>query len=236
MWRVSRVFAVTIAAALTLPAAAEDLTIASKTRFGEVNGTQTAWVTPTRMKTAGGGSASIFDFRTGTMTFFDEAKKTYFVTSVEEMTAYAKRREEQAKTSGFVPQAFGKLGAVTAKNTGRRRQIAGHSCDDWVLSMGNALVFEVCAAPRLTVPPSYFDARKAAYAGMGPMGRHFEKMFDSMRKVRGYPLSLAMHVKMEELKQETLNEATEVKTGAIPAAVFEVPADYTKKKSPFAPG
>jgi len=71
---------------------------------------------------------------------------------------------------------------------------------------------------------------------MGPMGRHFERMFDALRKVRGYPLSLAMHVKTEGMKQETLTEATEVRKGAIPADTFAVPAEYKKKKSPFAPG
>jgi hypothetical protein len=68
------------------------------------------------------------------------------------------------------------------------------------------------------------------------MGRHFEKMFEAMKKARGYPLSFAMHVKMEGMKQETLTEATEVRKGGIPAATFEVPAAFTKKKSPFAPG
>ena len=236
MWRASGVSAVTLAAALAVPAAAQDLTIASKTRFGEKQGTQTVSLTPTRMKTAGGGNASIVDFRTGTITFLDEEKKTYSVTSLAEMTANAKYREAQAKTSDFNAQAFGELGEVTARKTGRSRRIAGYGCDEWILALGDVLVFEVCAARELAVPLSYFDARKAVYTGMGPMGRHFGKMFESMRKVPGYPLSLAMHVKMEKMKQETLTEATEVKKDPIPAAVFVIPADYTKKKSPFSPG
>ena len=222
-------------AAPAAPAAAADFTIVSKTRFGEKQGTQTVFLTPTRMKTAGGGNDSIVTFQTRTMTFLDEEKKTWFVTSVDEMTAYARRREEQARTSGFVPQTFGALGEVAARRTGRTRRIAGYACDEWVFTMSEALVFEVCAARRLAVPPSYFDARGAAYGGMGPMGRHFEKMFEAMKKARGYPLSFAMHVKMEGMKQETLTEATEVRKGGIPAATFEVPADFTKKKSPFAP-
>ena len=230
-----KVFAVASVAALALPAAAEDYTIVSKTRFGEKQGTQSVSLTPTRMKTAGGGNESLVDFQTRTMTFLDEEKKTWFVTSVDEMSAYARRREEQAGTSGFVPQTFGALGEVAARRTGRTRRIAGYSCDEWVFTMSEALVFEVCAARGLAVPPSYFDARGAAYGGMGPMGRHFEKMFAAMKKARGYPLSFAMHVKTEGMKQETLTEATEVKKGAIPAATFEVPAAFTKKTSPFAP-
>lgn len=229
------IFAAASCVAFALPAVAEDFTIVSKTRFGEKAGAQTVYLTPAHMKTAGGGGDSIFEFENGRMTFLDEAKKTYYVTSAEEMAAYAKRREEQAKVSGFNVQAFGALGEVAARKTGKTRRIAGYTCDEWVVAMGEALILEVCAARRLPVPPAYFDARKAAYAGMGPMGRHFERLFGAMRKVGGYPLSLAMHVKTEGMKQETLTEAIEVRKGAIPADTFAVPADYTKKKSPFAP-
>jgi Domain of unknown function (DUF4412) len=214
---------------------AESFRIVSKTRYGEKQSTQTVLLTPARMKTTGEGSDSIVEFATGKMTFLDDGKKTYYVTSIEELTTYAKSREEQAKMSGFTAQSFGSVGPVAARRVGHSRQIAGFSCDEWVFAMGDALVFEVCAARRLTVPRAYFDARRASYAGMGPMGRHFEKMFEAMRKVRGYPLSLAMHVKMQEMKQETLTEVTEVEKGGIPPAAFEIPADYTKKKSPFAP-
>jgi hypothetical protein len=222
-------------AALAVPAGAEDLTIVSKTRFGEKEGRQTVFLTPTRMLTKSGGAASIVEFESGQMTFLDEAKKTYYLSSVEEMAAYAKRREEQAKTSRFNEQAFGALGEVTARKMGKSRKIAGYACEGWVVALGEALVFELCAAPELAVPPAYFNARRAAYAGMGPMGRHFEKMFEAMRKIPGYPLSLAMRIKTEGMKQETLYEATEVTKGAIPPGTFAVPADYRKKKSPFAP-
>lgn len=219
---------------LAVAARAEDLTILSKTRFGEKQGTQTLFLTPTRMKTAGAGNDSIIELSSGRMTFLDEAKKTYYVTSVEEMAAYAKRREEQSQASGFNTESFGVLGEASARKTGQGRRIAGHPCDDWVITMGEGLVFEVCAARDLRAPNGYFDARGAAYAGMGPMGRHFAKMFDAMKKVRGYPLSLAMHVKLQGMKQESLTEATEIKREAIAPAVFEVPADYTKRPSPFA--
>jgi hypothetical protein len=220
-------------AAFALPATAQDVTIVSKTRFGEKQGAQTVFLTPARMKTSGGGSDSIVEFATGQMTFLDGEKKTFYVTSTAEMAAYARHREEQAKASGFNAREFGGLGEVTARKTGKTRRIAGAACIEWVFAMGEALVFQVCAAPDLPVPPAYFDARKSAYAGMGPMGRHFEKMFEAMRQAQGYPLALAIHVKTESMKQETLTEATDVRRGAIPRETFAVPADFTKKKSPF---
>lgn len=227
-------------AAITIPAllvaarvAAQDLTIVSKTRFGEKQGTQTVFLTQKRMKTAGAGNDSIVDFSNGQMTFLDQEKKTYYVTSVTEMAAYAKHREDLSKASGFNAESFGPLQEATARKTGRARRIAGHPCDEWTVAMGEGLVFEVCAAPTLKVPRGYFDARAAAYAGMGPMGRHFARMFETLRTLRGYPLSFAMHVKMEGMRQESLVEATGVRRGPIPPAAFEVPADYAKKASPF---
>jgi hypothetical protein len=221
--------------ALALPAAAEDLTIVSKTRFGKNEGHQTVFLTPARMLTKGGGGDAIVEFGDGTMTFLDEEKKTYYVTSIAEMDAYARRRGEQAKASDFNAQAFGALGEAAAKKTGKARTIAGYSCESWVVALGDALVFDVCAAPELPVPPAYFDARQAAYSGIGPMGRHFQKVFEAMRQVRGYPLFLAMHVRTAGMKQETLTEATEVHKGSIPPETFAVPPDYARKKSPFAP-
>ena len=225
--------AFTIAAMLAAAARAEDVTIVSKTRFGEKQGTQTVFLSSAKMKTAGTGSDSVVDLATGQMTFLDEQKKTYYITTVEEMAAYAKRREEQAKASGFNTESFGVLGEALAKKTGKTRRIAGHPCDDWTIQMGEGLLFEVCAARDLPTPKGYFEARGAAYAAMGPMGRHFAKMFEAMKKTRGYPLSLAMHVRLESMKQESLTEATEVRRG-VPAGAFEIPPDYAKKASPFA--
>jgi hypothetical protein len=228
-----RLFAAVICVAFALPVAAQDVTIVSKTRFGEKQGTQTVFLTAKQMKTAGAGNDSIVDFLTGQMTFLDQEKKTYYVTSVAEMAAYAKHREDLSQASGFNAETFGPLKEASVRKTGRARRIAGHVCDEWTIAMGDGLIFEVCADRVLKAPRGYFDARAAAYAGMGPMGRHFARMFEAMRSVRGYPLSFAMHVKMEGLKQESLIEATGLKKGAIPPAAFEVPADYTKKASPF---
>ena len=225
---------VTFALLHAAAARAADWTIVSKTRFGEKQGTQTVFLSAGRMKTSGGGSEAIVDLETGAMTFVDAGKKSYFFTSIEELDRYAGAREAQAKASGYNAEEFGALAEPSARKSGGSRQIAGHPCEDWTIRMGDGLVFEVCAARDLPAPSGYFEARGAAYAGMGPMGRHFRKMFEAMKKTRGYPLALVMHVKLESMKQESLTEATEVKAGAISASTFDIPGDYTKKTSPFA--
>jgi len=218
---------------LTPAAPAEDLTIVSKTLFGDKQGTQTVLLSGRRMKTSGGGSESIVDFESGAMTFLDDKKKVYYVTSIDELDRYAAAREAQAKASGYNAEEFGALREPSARKTGRSRQVAGHACDDWTIRMGDGLVFDVCAARDLPAPAGYFEARGAAYAGMGPMGRHFRKMFEAMKKTGGYPLVLAMHVNLASMKQESLAEATEVRPGPISASTFEIPPDHVKKNSPF---
>lgn len=68
---------------------------------------------------------------------------------------------------------------------------------------------------------------------MGPMGKRFGKMFDEMKKVKGYPIALDMDVDMGMVKITTTTEATEVKKGSIPDSVFALPTGYKKTKSPF---
>jgi hypothetical protein len=58
-------------------------------------------------------------------------------------------------------------------------------------------------------------------------------MFEEMKKINGFPLSLAMDMDMGMAKTHTLTEATEVKKGPIPDSTFDIPAGYAKKPSPF---
>jgi hypothetical protein len=233
--RPARVLVLSISPVLcALTARAADLTIVSKTRFGEKQGTQTVFLSAGRMKTSGGGSESIVNLKTGEMTFLDSEKSTYYVTSIRELDRYAGDRESQSRKSGYNQEGFGSLAEPSAVKTGSTRRIAGHPCDDWTIRMDDGIAFDVCAARDFPAPRGYFEARGATYAGMGPMGRHFRKMFDAMKQTRGYPLALAMHVKLESMKQESSTEATGVKAGPIPREAFEVPADYVRKPSPFA--
>ena len=68
---------------------------------------------------------------------------------------------------------------------------------------------------------------------MGPMGKRFEKVFDAMRKVKGFPIAMSSTVNMMGMNMQFASEATEVRKGAIPASAFQLPAGYKKKDSPF---
>lgn len=229
--RVSCVLA--LAAALALPLAAEDLTVVSKVTMGDRSATSTQYMTSTKSRSTDGQNDSIIDFPTGRLTFVDHKKKEYWETTVQEMAAFMDKLEKDLKENPMLSSMFGGPEDVSVEKGKGSRKVAGYDCDDYRMTMGQNFVFEICAARGLQPPPQYFEGRKLSYAAMGPMGKRFGKMFDEMKKIKGFPLALDMDVNMGMAKINTVSEAVEVKKGAIPASTFEIPAGYSKKPSPF---
>ncbi len=225
--------ALALAAAIALPLAAEDLTVVSKVTMGDRSANATTWMTSTKTRSSDVQTDSIIDFPTGRLTFIDHKKKEYWETTMQEMAAYMDKLEKDLEGNPMLASMLGGPEDVSVEKGKGSRKIAGYDCDNYRMSMGQNFVFEVCAAKGLQPPPQYFEGRKLSYAAMGPMGKRFSKMFDEMKKIKGYPLSLDMNVDLGMMKQQTLSEAIEVKKGAIPDSTFEIPAGYKKKPSPF---
>lgn len=225
--------ALALAAALAPALAAEDLTVVSKVTVGNQSGTSTQYMTSTKSRSTDGQSDSIIDFPTGRLTFIDHKTKSYWETTLEEMAAYMDKLEKDLKGNPMLASMFGGPDAVSVERGKGTRKIAGYDCDEYTMKMGESFEFDVCAAKGLQPPPQYYEGRKLSYAAMGPMGKRFAKMFDEMKKVKGYPIALDMDVDMGMTKMSTTSEATEVKKGAIPASTFDIPAGYAKKPSPF---
>jgi len=51
--------------------------------------------------------------------------------------------------------------------------------------------------------------------------------------VKGYPLSTAVILRTPFTRTQTLEEATEVRKGPIPASTFDIPSGYKKVRAPF---
>ena len=222
-----------LAAAFSLTLSAEDLTVTSKVTIGGRSGTGTQYLTASKSKSSDGETDTIIDFPTGQMTFIEHKSKTYWETSLEEMSAYMDRLYRDVKDNPMLASMFGGSDTVSVAKGKGSRTIAGYACDDYTLKMGENFVFEICAAPALQPPPQYYEGRKLSYAAMGPMGKRFAAMFDEMKKIKGFPLASDMDADMGMVKMQVTSEATEVKKGAIPASTFDVPAGYKKKASPF---
>ncbi|HEV8611300.1 MAG TPA: DUF4412 domain-containing protein [Thermoanaerobaculia bacterium] len=222
-----------LAAAFALPLLAEDLTVISKVTAGDHSGRSTQYMTSTKSRSTDGQSDSIIDFPTGRLTFIDHKNKTYWETTLEEMAAYMDKLQKDMQGNPMLASMFGGSDAVSVTKGKGSRKVAGYDCDEYTMKMGESFEFDVCAAKSLEPPPQYYEGRKLSYAAMGPMGKRFSKMFDEMKKVKGYPIALDMDVDMGMVKMNTTSEAVEVKKGAIPASTFDVPAGYAKKPSPF---
>lgn len=225
--------ALALAATLAPALAAEDLTVVSKVTAGDHSGTSTQYMTSTKSRSTDGQSDSIIDFPTGRLTFIDHKTKSYWETTLEEMAAYMDKLEKDMKGNPMLAGMFGGSDAVSVERGKGTRKIAGYDCDEYTMKMGESFEFDVCAAKGLQPPPQYYEGRKLSSAAMGPMGKRFAKMFDEMKKVKGYPIALDMDVDMGMTKMSTKSEAVEVKKGPIPASTFDVPAGYAKKSSPF---
>jgi len=218
-------------------AAAEDLTIVSKvaTTKGGAPSTSTQYISTGRVRISNPENDTIFDGSTGRMAVVNHNKKEYYEFTRDEMAAAMKQLEAQMQQAGPLMEKMmgGQLGEVTVKKTGVSRKVAGYDCDEYTVAMGEAVRYDVCAAPALQPPPQYYDALKGPFTAMGPMGRKFEKTFDEMKKIKGFPVAMNTSIKVMMVRNETKSEATEIKKGPIPDSAFAIPAGYKKKDSPF---
>jgi len=228
----ARIVWICAATFIAAPSIAEDLTIVSKTTFGNREGTATHYLTAERSKSSSAEAESIVSYADGKMTMVDHKRKEYWQTSIDEMEEYWERMARQMRTSG-AGDMFDLRGEAKLEKLKGSRKFAGYDCEHWSLQLGDALEVDFWAAPSLVPPVKYYDARRLNAAAMGPMGALFQRMYEELKKVKGYPLSTAVIVRTPFFRTESDEEATEVRKGAIPAATFELPSGYKKVKSPF---
>jgi hypothetical protein len=214
------------------PLAAEDLTIVSKVTFGNNESTGTQYISSTYSRSSTRDRDSIMHFPSGKMTSIDHGKKEYWETTVEEMEDYLDKAANKLRRSGAGNMWDLREEPKLEKIAGKQK-FAGYDCEHYSLQIGDALEVDFWAAPALQPPPRYYDGRRLSTALMGPIGQLLQKMYDELKKVKGFPLSTATIIRTPVSRTQMLEEATEVKKGPIPASAFEVPAGYKKIPSPF---
>ncbi len=234
VWMRTLVFA-GLALCVALPAAAADLTVVSNVTSGKKTFTSTTYMTPEQQRTTDGETDTIVEYGPGKLTIINHKKHEYWVTTFAEMAEQFNKLAAQMNGNPIMKKLMGgDAGPLEVTKGTESRTIAGHVCDQYILSMGNSMKMTLWAARDIQVPAHYADAMKAPYAAMGPMGERFNRLFDEMKKIKGYPLSTELSFKMMGRHSDTLTEATEVRQGPIPAETFAIPAGYKQKKSPFA--
>lgn len=224
--------------ALPLPGRAEDLTIASTvTTPRGTEREQTQYVSAARMRLSDGERDTIVDLASGKVVLLDTRRKEYSETSLTEVRAFLDQIDSAMAGRTVFDRAVGSTASVTVTRVeGGSRTIAGRKTEQYTLTMGDSMRFDVWVAPDLSPPIQYFDARKAVYATMGPMARRYDRIFDELKKIKGFPLATASDSRMRVGRRQVTIEATDVRTGPIADSVFVVPAEYKKVESPFGGG
>ena len=229
-----------LAVAVAVPALAggDELTVVSRvTVNGKAPTTSTQYIGAHKIRSSDGEHDTIVDLAAGRFTVIDHQKKEYFQFTRDEMAASMQKLEQQMSgpmAGMFEKMMGGKAGEVTVVK-GAARKVAGYDCTNYTYTLGENMKYDVCTTQGVQLPDElyYYDALKGPYAMMGPMGKRFEKLFDAMKKTKGFPVAMNSTVNIMTMKMQIQSEATEIKKGAIPASAFEVPAGYKLKPSPF---
>jgi hypothetical protein len=253
-------FAALIALAAGAPLLAQDLTIISKASSDKTPPeTTTSYLSRDHIRMASGqGRETITDFKTGEMTTLDSKKKTYYVTTKQDMEQAAAKMKErmdspemkkaQEGMKNMTPEQRkqmegamgGIMGAFEVKKTGPNRKIAGYGCETWEITMGEMSKTVECLSTELQIPVqawemyrSYADSLKSMMAALGPMAKDIEKMQEKFKELKGYPMASETTIKVMGYSNRTTTEVIEVKKGSIPASAWEIPAGYTKIENPM---
>jgi hypothetical protein len=223
-----------LSAALLRPAVAEDLTIVSTviTPHGTAR-TQTQYLSASRMRMSGDERDTIVDLGSGRITLLDNRRKEYSETTLDELRAFLDQMDAAMAGRPLFDRAIGATASVSVEKGTTGRKVAGYDTAQHTLTMGESMRLEVWMTTALEPPAHYFDARKVVYATMGPMGRRFDRLYDEMKKLKGFPLATALDYRMRVTRRQVSTEATEVRKGAIPESTFAAPEGYKKVESPF---
>jgi hypothetical protein len=223
-----------LVASLPRPARAEDLTIVSTvTTPRGTTRTQTQYLSASRMRMSGDERDTIVDLVSGKITILDNRRKEYSASTLDELRAFTDQIDAAMAGRPIVDGAVGATASVTVEKGTGGKKVAGYDTELYILTMGDSMRMEVFVTPALEPPARYFDARKALYASLGPMARRFDRMYDEMKKIKGFPLATSLDYRMRVARRQVSTEATEVRKGPIPDSVFVAPSDYKKIDSPF---
>jgi hypothetical protein len=185
------------------------------------------------MRMSDGVNDTVVDLAAGKLVAIDHKKKSYYETTFEEMQKYFAQLNEMLAANPMMESMMGKVADVQVQKTAETREILGHTCTKYVLSMGEKFKETLWVTPDLKMPVTYYDASKMSYAMMGPMAGRFEKMLDEMKKIDGFPLATDVDMKMMGMDASSRTEVIEISKADIGADAFAVPNSYKKTKSPM---
>src|SRR5262245_13497751 len=191
-----------LAAAPARVASAQDLTFVYKTTGQQGASTATSYFSTEKMRTGDGQNDTIIEYGPGKITTIDHKKKEYSEITLAEMEAMlkqasAKMEEMNKQLANMPPEMKKKMeqmmggGADSVTVTkGSSRQVAGYTCQDYTLAMGQTMTQTLCATTALQFPAPNVDYKRfaglASSAGaMSGMFPGFAKLAEEMKKIEG---------------------------------------------------
>jgi hypothetical protein len=247
------------AAALTIaiaaPAFAEDVTVTYKTSGSDGDGTATQYYSSQYMRSHDGQQDTIFEYASGTITNIDHGKKEYSqitLAEIEEAMKAARAQMEQAQAQmESLPAAMrermqkmmGGFGGEVTVTRGGNREIAGYPTQEYIVTMGDSMKMNFWNTTEVALPVPEGELEKlSAFTGpmaamaQNPMFKGFGQLAEKMKEMEGLNLASQTAFSMMGRSHQSSREATEVKTGPIPASAFDVAAlapGYKKVDSPL---
>jgi len=238
---------------------AQDLTIVSKvTHDGGPPRTAISYISSDHVRMSqGDDSETIVDMKSGQMTTLDGKKKTYYITTRQDMDAFAAKMRDQMNSPEMqharqsmnkassedqkkMNAAMSSMFALDVRDAGTTRKVAGYPCENWKVTMGQFSTSEECMTNDLKFPANawtmyrgFADSMKSVMSAMGPMANSAASMQEQFKKMKGFPLANKTTIDIMGHKSVSSSEVTEVRRGPIPASAWDIPAGYTKIDNPM---
>jgi hypothetical protein len=195
----------------------------------------------------GDGKESLIDAATGQMTSIDAKKKTYYVTTREDMDRFMAMMQAKMNSpemnrvqAEMKNHSAGDMFDYNVQKTGASRKIAGLGCEVWTISVGKVSNTEECLTSDLQLPPQiwdmyrkYSEGMRNMMASMGPMAASGVKMQEKMREMKGYPLSTRTTLEIMGHKTVVGTEVTDIRHGSIPSSAWAIPAGFARVDNPM---
>jgi hypothetical protein len=175
------------------------------------------------------GIDTIIQFDSEKIITIDNKKKTYTEMTFEQLSEMLDNAASQLnENSEEMAAAMKMMGIgdtpISVSKAGPGETIAGFPTDKYIIK--GFMNMEIMASPDLKIPAAYYDVMKMRVPSMPMMD--LKQLFEEMKKIDGIPLKTVMSIKMMNMEMKTTKEVTSIERGAIPASVFNVPADYKK--------
>lgn len=227
--------------AASSPVRADDLTIVF--RMAEKGGERvvTHYFTADRGRLDHGDLATIVDFTTGSVVSIHMKKRQYSETTFAEIErAMSSMSSQMEKALAGIPeslrnQMMGDASREVTITRGETRTIAGVECQNHIVTLGETMRMETCAATAIRPPfdPGNFRKLTLVTSPLGPASSGINRMVEKMRAIDGIAIASSNSLSMLGKTVENSMEATEIRRTPIDASTFDVPPGFKKVDSPW---